>query len=230
VGTVDLAWPGPGSKYVEGVQNVAFRARYVSLSKAVAAKFVARYPTVTVDWYLTYEANLNDLFYPAVEGAYADMLVSEMHALTVLRPSAEFSWSPAFWYPYSAYRKNTAGMTQLAAMLTTFFSTLRTRANGIQMLDLQDYVAGSSCQPAWNRVTPADAVGWARFLTNLGGVPDVRINVEQYAVDCTTGGIVAGRSQDVLAREAFYAKQGVRLGPTFEARYWLPIHGYSLQG
>jgi len=228
VGTVDLPWTGPGSKYVEGVQNAEFRSRYVSLSRTTATAFVARYPNVTVDWYLSYEANLNDLFYAEIEGAYADMFLGEMKALTALRPTAAFAWSPTFWFPYSAYKTNTAGMTQLSANVRKLFSTLSKGAKGVSMLDLQDYVAGSSCQPTWNRVTPSDAVGWAKFVKSLGVVADVRINVEQFSLDCASGGVRAGNPAEVVARESFYGAQGLTLGPAFEVRYWLRTHGLLL--
>lgn len=225
VGTVDLPWTGAGSKYVDGVESESFRRQNIALSDSVARAFVTRYPWVHADWYLTYEANLNEVYYPAVERSYADLLGSEMRLLSRLRPQASFAWSPAFWFPYSTYRLNLAGMSQLRTMLSRLFSTLRAEGRGIQLLDLQDFVAGSGCQPVANRVTPSDAVAWAHFLVGLRQLPDVAINVEQYAVDCRTGQIGLGNRQGVVDREAFYSSNGVRLGPAFEIRYWMPLHG-----
>ncbi len=148
------------------------------------------------------------------------MLVSEMQALSAIRPGP-FAWSPAFWYPYSAYSTNTVGMAGLTSNLTALLSSLRSQAGGIQLLDLQDFVAGSSCQPLHNRVTPSDAVSWTRFLVGLGLLPEVAINVELYAVDCATGAIVTGDSRELSDRRAFYVSNAVALGPAFEIRYWI---------
>lgn len=226
VGTVDLPWSGSGSKYEQGIQDASFRQQNVSVSLTLAKAFVARYPKVVINWYLTYEANLNELFYPSVMQAYAALFRDEMPALAALRPHAVFAWSPAFWYPYSAYHTNVDGMTQLRSMLVQFFTGLP--SGGIALLDLQDYVSGSSCQPVSNRMTPGDAADWTRFLIGLQAIPAVSINVEQYGLDCTSGGIVAGDAQEISAREAYYGGQNLVLGPAFEIRYWLPAHGYAL--
>ena len=36
--------------------------------------------------------------------------------------------------------------------------------------------------------------------------------------------MVPGDAQAVTEREAFYAAQGVSLGPAFELRYWIAVH------
>lgn len=224
VGTVDLPWTGPGSAYVEGVQNLAARDRYVTVSATVARAFSTRYPDLVVDWYLTYEANLNALYYPEVEQAYEALLAAEMRALEAVRPHRSFLWSPAFWYPHSAYSKNTAGMAQLTTQLTKLFASLRQATDGgLQVLALQDFVAGSSCQPPTNRVTPSDALAWSRFLATLPAAPQVALNVEQYAIDCVTGAYGPAPARDIAERESFYLAQGATLGPAFEIRYWAGI-------
>ena len=50
------------------------------------------------------------------------------------------------------------------------------------------------------------------------------MNVEQYAVNCTTGAYGAGDATEVQSCESFYANQGVTLGPAFELRYWMQTH------
>jgi len=150
-----------------------------------------------------------------------------MQALRAIRPRTTFAWSPAFWYPYSIYSNNSAGMAGLTAMLTDFFSGMSTASAGIQLIDLQDFVPGSSCQPPDNRMTPQDAVAWSAFLAGLHQIPELTINVEQYEMDCATGGVYPGDPQEVTSREAFYSAHGLTLGAPFEIRYWLPAHGIS---
>jgi hypothetical protein len=167
---------------------------------------------------------LNSFFFPAVEDAYSALFTAEMHTLSALRPGATFAWSPAFWYPYSSYSSNLVGMAQLRSGLQTFFTSLRKTTAGIQMLDLQDFVAGSRCQPVDNRVTATDAVSWVQFLQGLALVPEVAINVEQYAVDCSTGAYGPGDPAEIRDREDLYASHGLTLGPAFELRYWMQTH------
>ncbi|MEA2685139.1 MAG: hypothetical protein QOE93_334 [Actinomycetota bacterium] len=227
VGTVDLAWTGTGSKYSEGVQDAAFQERYLAMSNTAARAFVGRYPRTKVNWYLTYEANLNLLYYPEVHKAYRSMLATEMRNLRSIRAGSTM-WSPTFAYPYSDYSSNVAGMTQLRANLINLFGTWGATAGGLQVLNLQDFVAGSACDPAWNQTTPEDAVGWVNFLGSLGQVPTVQLNVEQYSFDCDAGTIGPGNAGELAARTSFYRSLNVALGPAFEIRYWMPANGFSL--
>ena len=224
VGTVEPVWTGSGNAYVDGVQDAAFVADYLGRSNAVASAFVARYPKVTNDWYITYEANLNDLYYTQIEAAYQSLLTAELQSRSTLRRNGRVMWSPAFWYPYSSYHTNTLGMAGLTSSLSSLFTSLRAAGHGIDVVNLQDYVAGSSCQPPGNNVTPADAVSWIGFLRGLGVVPNVYVNTEQYAMDCSTGGITSGDPTEVKDREAYYGSNGLTLGPAFELRYWLHNH------
>jgi hypothetical protein len=224
VGTVEPVWTGAGNVYVEGVQDATFVASYLSRSAAVASAFVKRYPSVTTDWYLTYEANLNELYYPQVSAAYQSLLLAELKSRAALRRNRHVMWSPAFWYPYSSYSTNSVGMAGLRTSLTALFTNLKAVGRGVDVVSLQDYVGGSSCQPDYNRMTPADAVGWVSFLRGLGVVNAVYVNTEQFRIDCTTGGIVDGDPSEVRSRESFYRSQGLTLGPAFELRYWMHNH------
>jgi hypothetical protein len=223
VGTVEPSWTGGGSEYVEGVEDSSFVDSYVAQSAAVARSFVQQFPQVTEDWYATYEANLNELYYAPVLAGYERLLGGELNAFNAAAPGREVMWAPAFWYPYSVYSQNTVGMSGLSQSLTALFSALKPEG-GLQMIDLTDYVSGSSCQPVSNQVTPADAVGWVRFLQAIPGAPRVVVNTEQYAMDCATQGVVDGNPQAVQSREAYYEFEGLTLGPAFELRYWISNH------
>jgi hypothetical protein len=79
-------------------------------------------------------------------------------------------------------------------------------------------------------MTPQDAVGWVGFLKGLNKIPNVQLNVEQYAVDCATGMIRAGDARELEARTSFYLSRNIVLGPAFEVRYWMQANGFSLSG
>ena len=224
VGTVDLQWQGNGTKYVEGIKDPAFRDKYLQLSLAVARAFRARYPNVRNDWYLTYEANLNELYYADVAASYRSLLTREIQGLSSVRYGRQVLWSPAFWYPYSVYQSNAVGMSGLRTQLVGLFTATQSASGGRMQVALQDFVGGSSCEPLANRTTPTDAVGWTGFLRSLGPLKTVSLNVEQFTITCGTGGITAADPESVRTREQFYRGAGVTLGPAFELRYWLPTH------
>jgi hypothetical protein len=224
VGTIEPNWTGAGNAYVDGIDDSSFIASYVTLSASVAQAFVNHYPQIQSDWYITYEANLNEMNSPQVLSGYQNLLKGMLTSFNSLRPGRSVMWSPAFWFPYSTYSLNTLGMSGLSQSLTTLFGSLHS-LGGISIVDLQDYVAGSSCQPASNQITPTDAVNWDYFFAGLTGAPEVRINTEQYSRDCATGGMLDGNPVEVTTREAYYVSRGVTLGPAFELRYWLINHG-----
>lgn len=217
VGTYQPTWTGAGSLYVDAVQDPNFRTTYLSTSKSLAGQFARRYPGLKYDWYLSYEADLNEFYYSDVASAYASLFKQEESALALVH-NGGFLWSPAFWFPYSAYHTNTAGMTGLAQQLNSFFGTLRGTGKA-QALDLQDFVSGSSCQPPGNQVTPTDAASWLSFVKSLAYAPPTTLNVELYQMDCSTGGMTAADPSDISARMATYSQWGVPLGPAFELRY-----------
>jgi hypothetical protein len=217
VGTTQPAPTDLGSPYTNGVESPAYRADYVATSRSLAAQFVGRYPSLKFNWYLSYEANLNDQYYPDVESAYSSLLTQAETALSQVRATG-FLWSPAFWYPWSSYEQNAAGMAGLTQGLGALFSALRQTGRRL-VIDLQDYVAGSACQPSWNRMTPSDAVGWVRYLASVPAAPAVELNIEQYQTDCTTGGMTSADPAELAARTATYVDAQIPLGPAFELRY-----------
>jgi hypothetical protein len=77
-------------------------------------------------------------------------------------------------------------------------------------------------------MTPQDAVGWVGFLSGLQKIPNVQLNVEQFAVDCSTGTIHAGNGGELASRASFYSSRNIVLGPAFEIRYWMQANGLSL--
>ncbi len=219
VGTVEPHWTGSGSPYVDAVADPAFRAKYVAASGLAARRFATRYPGLRFDWYITYESNLNDMYYSSVRSSYADLLTRLTAALSAIRPGRTFMWSPAFWYPYSVYRVNGAGMAQLQHALASLFTTLTAHRVKVA-IDLQDFVSGSACQPESNRMTARDAASWVRYLSAVPGAPPVVLNVEQYVTDCATGAMAPAPSAELARRLTVYRSEGIPLGPAFELRYW----------
>ena len=227
VGTFGPNWTGTGSIYTNGVEDPTFTTNYVNTSMQLANEFIQAYPQVAVNWYLTFEADLNQLYDPTVESAYAKMLGAEMLGLSAISPNAQFLWSTGFFYTYSGYSSNTLGMQGLNSELGQLFSSLKNVGNGLGTLDLQDEIGTTNC---WGTgaMTPSDAVGWAHFLQSIPNAPQINMNTTLFTTDCSTGGLVPISTTTAVNTESYYLSQNVVLGPAYEMRYWITQNGYSI--
>jgi hypothetical protein len=210
VGTVDLAWKGNGSKYIQGIESSTFRAENVKISLAAAKAFYARYPRVAVNWYVTYEANLAGFWDANLAGAYRTYLVQIMNALSSVRANRAFLWSPAFWTMYAD--EPTWAAPGLKANLSKLFSNLPTPLT----LSVQDFVGQSG-----GASTPQSAAAWVAYLKRnwSSHLAKVQINVEQFT-QSASGSIAAGSAAELPRRESYYRSQGIELGAAWEIRYW----------
>ncbi len=217
LGTVDLPWTGTGSKYIEGITNADFRNKNVSMSVSSAKAFKARYPKASTHWYITYEANLAGFWQKPTEEAYVTYINQLMASLSAVTPGKTFLWSPAFWTPYR--NQFTWALPDMKTNLNDMFN----RISQPLVLDLQDFVGQSK-----NASTKEDAVVWINYIKqNITKQPSVlQLNTEQFTIN-SSGAIVAGTNTEVAARENYYAKNGIKLGPSWEIRYWHKrLYGY----
>lgn len=210
IGTVDLAWTGTGSKYINGIENSAFRAQNVTVSRAAANAFQARYPRALTSWYVTYEANLAGFWDTNLASAYRTYLLQLMAALSNVQANRGFLWSPAFWTTYAT--EPTWAAPGLKANLTNLFASLPTRLT----LSVQDFVGQSG-----GASSPQSAADWVAYLERNCSqyLAKVQINVEQFT-ESANGSIVAGSSAELPLRENYYQSQHIELGAAWEIRYW----------
>jgi hypothetical protein len=213
VGTVDLTYappsgggrtPAGGSKYIEGIEDVAFRDLNVRLSVAAARAFKQRYPATRHDWYITYEANLSGFWDGRISSTYITY-INQLTASLAAVARGSFMWSPAFWTPL----RSEPGWTldALKVNLGQFFAQVKP----LPILSFQDFVGQSA-----GASTREDAAAWVNYLKRWP--VDVRINAEQFVQ--SSHSIRAGDPGEIPGRESYYAHQGITLGPAFEARYW----------
>jgi len=217
VGTVDLAWTRAGSKYIEGIEDPAFRAQNINVSQAAASAFKARYPKISTDWYITYEANLAGFWDARIEGAYKTYITDLMKTLSGIRANRAFLWSPAFWTMYAD--EPSWAFPDLKTNLTHLFTGLPTRLT----LDIQDFVGQSG-----GSSSPQSAVSWVRYLKQNWGqyLTKVQMNVEQFR-QAPNGVISVASASEVTQRENYYYSQGIELGPAWEIRFWHKrVYGY----
>ncbi|MGI8625564.1 MAG: hypothetical protein ACR2J5_03185 [Geodermatophilaceae bacterium] len=210
VGTVDLAWTGAGSKYIEGIEDASFRTQNINISRTAASAFTARYPKVSTDWYITYEANLSGFWDARIEGAYKTYISELMKTLTSVRANKAFLWSPAFWTMYAD--EPSWAMPDLTTNLTHLFTGLPTRLT----LDIQDFVGQSGGSSSME-----SAVSWVRYLKQNWGryLSKVQMNAEQFR-QAADGTISVADPAEVTQRENYYYSQSIELGPAWEIRYW----------
>lgn len=210
VGTVDLAWTGPGSKYLEGIEDANFRNQNINVSRTAASAFTARYPRVAADWYITYEANLAGFWDAKIEGAYTTYITQLMTSLSGVRANRAFLWSPAFWTQFAD--EPAWAQPDLRTNLTHLFTNVPTRLT----LDIQDFVGQSGGASSMQ-----SAVSWVRYLQqNWGGyLTKVQMNVEQFR-QAADGSITVADPSEVANRETYYHSQNIELGPAWEIRYW----------
>jgi hypothetical protein len=210
LGTVDLAWTGGGSKYIEGIESPAFRATNVTLSQTAAKAYKARYPQVKADWYITYEANLAGFWDQNIQQAYLTYINQLIPALSTISAGKAYLWSPSFW---TAYKSQPAwAIPSLQQNLGDLFGKTTTPLT----LDLQDFVGQSN-----GGSTKEDAAVWVNYLKQNYStkLAKVQINTEQFKQN-SDGSIVVGDAIELPTRESYYAKQGIELGPSWELRYW----------
>jgi len=227
IGTEGITYNGPGSLYQQGVETSSVAEQYETQSTSLAKQFKDDYPSVTTNWYLTLEANLNDFTLSGVVSAYSSILPTEINQLSTIDPSASFLWSPGFWYTYSGYSSNTYGMGLLQQGLATLFQRLTAATQQPVTLDLQDEVGTTNC---WGTgaMTPQDAVDWAHFLTTIPAHPTIEMNTTLFQTSCTTGGTTPISQTQANDTEQYYQSNGITLGPAYEIRYWLTQHNLSL--
>ena len=209
VGTVDLAWTGAGSKYIEGIEDAGFRATNVNTSKIAAAAFRKAYPKNVYDWYVTYEANLAGFWDKKIESAYLTYMNTLIPELNKIYPRGNVLWSPAFWTTLA--NEPAWALPDLKTNLGDLFTNVKPALT----LDLQDFVGQS------NGVTKKeDAVAWINYLKQNfpGKFNRLELNAEQFKQ--VNGVISVGDSVEVPSRMAYYKTQGVGVGPSWEIRYW----------
>uniref|UniRef100_A0A914EI94 Uncharacterized protein n=1 Tax=Acrobeloides nanus TaxID=290746 RepID=A0A914EI94_9BILA len=90
-------------------------------------------------------------------------------------------------------------------------------SNGPLWLAMQDHVGTLWCAP--QQITKEKAAIWFNFLKKFP-FRSLLMNVELYKFDCSTGAIYPADLAEVQAREAYYMRQGIPLGPSFELRFW----------
>lgn len=145
--------------------------------------------------------------HPTLRQGWEAYLIEACHRLHSLRPMSVL-WSPYAWDAWSTV--STTRRTKIAAAAKTLIANTRTysKTPGVGIVDLQD---GRGAQP---QEPETDAVNWFRLIKDCGA--EVRINMELFTPNLTPLPL-----EEVHRRRQFYDTNGVPVGASWEARYWL---------
>ena len=224
--------PASWSPYVEGIADPALRSAHLAASTRAAAAFVARYPSVRVDWYLSWEAFLMPLMYadsfaypapprivPSILRAdYLDYQQRLVAALSGIRPGRAFLWSPALDRSWAQVSVDGQG-TVVPQNLRSYLGAMQAAAGGRLWLDLQDGLSRPCLEvggAAGNTI--ADRVDWFHRLAGMSlPLAALEVNAELFVSPYCPG--VSSPSQ-VLSRLYAYEQAGVPIGASFDIFGW----------
>lgn len=215
VGTVSTRWKGTGSKYIEGIQDAGFRQKNLQLSTNALDRFMATYPELKPNWYISYEANLSYFTDAKIKDAYA-VYNLELCKEMLARRNAAILWSPNFWTHYGAMSSETRNI--LVSNLKDYFSRVP-----ISEVHFQDHMGGTSALGS-KRFTVDDAKHYYDLLVGLRG-PGIRVNTEMFIRTAPKNFKTAPMShEDYFQRMKDYERLHLPLGASWEIRYWYKAH------
>ena len=227
--------PSSWSPYVEGIASPALRSAHLAASTRAAAAFVARYPSIRVDWYLSWEAFLAPLMYadsfayptpprivPSVLRAdYLDYQKRLVAALSGIRPGRAFLWSPALDRSWAQISVDGQG-TVVPANLRSYFGAMQSATGGRLWLDVQDGLSRPCLEvggAAGNTI--ADRVDWFHRLATMSlPLAALQVNAETFVSPYCPG--VSSPAQ-VLSRLYAYEQGSIPIGPSFDVFGWSAI-------
>lgn len=224
--------PATWSPYVDGITDSALTSAHLAASARAAAAFAARYPALTYDWYLSWEAFLPALMYAdsfaypqppritpsvirAANLAYQTRLIQKLSAI---RPGRAFLWSPALDRSWAQVRVD--GQAAVVQQnLQSYFAALRAQTGAALWLDPQDGLSRPCLMVggAYGN-TVADRVEWLQRLAAMRlPVAALQVNSELFASPYCSG---ASAPAQVLARLSAYQQNGIPIGPSYEIFSW----------
>jgi hypothetical protein len=214
VGAPHIPWFGPRPDTPSGLQawmlpvagaagmlTPSYRWGQIFADEALAQQTTARGWNV----YIGSEVGIDALGdHPNLRAAWEAYLIEICKRV----PGPKFLWSPYAWDAWatvSAFRRTRvqAAVKALVANVKVYSQT-----PGIGRIDLQDGRGAQPQEPA------SDATNWYRLIKDSGTT--VKINMELF-----TPGLDPLPIDVMRARRSYYATQGVPVGCSWEARYWL---------
>jgi hypothetical protein len=194
-----------------GVLTEAYRWDQINLSVKAWKAFKARYSVPWMHFYLSIEGDLESFGHPTLgsrmASAWEALLIELCRQAKAIEGSRSVLWSPFCWTPYRSVPTTVKGAME--DRLTLLFHNVESATGmGINALDPQD---GVGARPGVTfKEDAAELVKSIRY-----GFASLRLNVEQFTT--TPLGFTASPT---VAREAWYASQGISPGACWELRYW----------
>jgi hypothetical protein len=213
VGSSNLKWSGPGSKYWTGVQDPQFRTAALEVVNEYARLFHDRYRGRYYHFYVDFEAVCNWWTDPGVRSGYVDLLSRWENIYEDIQSGRSMLYAPAYW-----------SLPVPDRMETSVFDLFqRVRANsrasrGINWVTFQDMFGRKN---SWLDPTPETTLAWYRLFKNTDLFDSVRVTPELFETTATTYG--TGDAGEVASRLTRYDELHIPIGHMFELRYWYRI-------
>ena len=229
------------------VFNKTFTKEAIEISTAAAKAFVTRFPDApSFAWYISPEQFLNYLAEgcfssvwgrqverTVVAAAWADFLGAWTAGLAGVKPGTRILWSPAA----PEVSKRSSNATAAAMYADGLTASLRTIAAAVPLLDtivVQDSIgkASNASNPS-NISYPVNCLdaSWHANITHAAfdGITEgmfVGINMEMFLrkghrVPASAIVDLAADPRELREREVCYNEQGLTIGPSWDARFWL---------
>lgn len=218
--------------YVQGITDSAVTAAHIALSAQLATVFRRAYPTVAINWYISWEGFLPTLMRndqagiasAVVRAAYVAYFAALSRVLNTVQPSGAYLWSPALDQPLTQVQVDGQYGTYQANMVS-FFQTVRSSAPAITSLRVvvQDGLSRSCLLlgGSYNQTTSSRII-WSQnlraFATSWLSVGE--LNAELFTDPACPAD---GASSAVIARVAQYQNANVPIGTSFDLLSWEPL-------
>jgi hypothetical protein len=214
VGAPPIAWFGPRPDTPTGLQSwmlpvagaagmltPSYRWDQIITDEVLASQTAIRGWNVSIGSEIGIDA-LGD--HPTIRAAWEAYLIELCRRVNGPR----FLWSPYAWDAWATV--STSRRTRIQSAVKALVANIKiySQTPGLTVIDLQDGRGAQPQEPA------SDATNWYRLIKD-NGVP-VRVNMELFTPELQPLPIDVMRN-----RLAYYAAQGVPLGCSWEARYWL---------
>jgi len=209
--------------FYSGILDRKIRMRNIHLTDLSMDLLLKKYPQFDFQFYLDYEANLNDFTNVELMGAHLEMNTELINHMQKRKPGVTIFWSPTFQTPFSQLSQ--AEIENLRFHLQYFFNTLNknTLNGGIHWLAFQDCIG----QSYWRSIpiSYSDVHNYFHLLNSIFKFQKLEINMEYFAQISPHFDFISMPGFEIASRQSFYKANFLPLGMAWEMRWWFENEG-----
>lgn len=207
IGSTFIPWGGAGNAYREGIADVAYRWKHLTLQRKIWEQINDLYSGTVWHPYIEYEMPLDYLTNRHTRLLFEAYMVQSLRDAAAVRPGGTVLWSPAF---FTANPPDGMG-----GVLRTFFERVeRFGGQPVGWVDVQD-MRGRW----WISVGDTQVADWVNIVRDSSGAY-TGVNMEMFR----TPQYAPISVSEFERRRAAYRRLGLREGFSWEARFWMGAH------